>query len=578
MKKLLLRLLPYLKPHRTKFLQACCAMICVAILQSGSALILKSIFDNVFILKQSGMLGFAVIAVPSFFFLKMTAGFAQAYLMSWIGQKTIQDIRDTLFAHLHDLSVEFYWRKRSGEIMSRVTNDLNSVQSMLQFLPLYLIRDTLTLFSLICVLFYIHWKFAILSFLAAPLAAAVLLVLGKKMRRAGKQSQSITGEIYHRFQESLQGMTIVKAFNYESGSIARFREKNEELFVQMMKYLRATAMSGPLMEFAGSLVFTLMIFYGGREVIALRMTPGSFVAFLTAFLMAYSPLKNIAHANSTLQMGLASWERILQLLDEKPAVMTAADPIPIPHLKGLIKFENVTYRYPGTEKDALRDLNITINPGEAVAFVGPSGSGKTTIVHLLLRLFDPLEGIIRYDGHDLRQLDLKQLRSNIGLVSQDTVLFDDTVSANISLGVPNPSEEDITNAAKTADAHSFISGLPQAYSTVLGERGVKLSGGQRQRLAIARSVFKKPSVLILDEATSNLDTGSEKSVQEAIEKALKDRTVIMVAHRLSTIQNADRIFVLDSGRITESGNHRELISNNGIYRKLYEMQASSAEQ
>ncbi len=545
-------------------------MALVAGLKGGGVYLIKPIVDDVLIHKQPRMFLFVLILIPSFFLLKFIVSYTLAYLMSWMGQRATQNIRDDLFSHLHELSVEFYWRRRSGEIISRVTNDLTALQSLLQFLPLYLVRDTLTLAVLLSVLFHLHWKFALMSVLILPAAGAVLYVLGRKMRRSGAKSQEVMAGIYHRFQESLQGMTIVKAFNYEESAIKRFREKNSELFGQMMRYLRAAALSGPLMEFAGSLVLALLIFYGGKEILADKLTPGEFSAFLGAFFAAHVPLRNMARVNHTMQMGLASWQRIVQLLDEKPSVMIPSSPRPVPSLKGNIRFDNVSYRYPASERFAVRDLNIQINPGEVVAFAGPSGSGKTTIVHLLLRLFDPASGTVSYDGHDLKDLDLKGLRSHIGLVTQETVLFDDTVFNNIVLGRTGVSMEDVVSASKAADAHDFISGLSEGYSTVLGERGVRLSGGQRQRLAIARAVLKKPSVLVLDEATSNLDTASEKSVQGTLERILAGHTVIMVAHRLSTIEKAQRIFVLDRGKITESGSHSELLRKSGIYSMLYE--------
>ena len=575
-RSLFLRLAARFKPYRIRFFQAVVMMALVAGLKGGGVYLIKPIVDNVLIHKQPGMFLAVLIIIPSFFLLKFAACYTLAYLMSWIGQRATQSIRDDLFSHLHELSVEFYWRRRSGEIMSRVTNDLTGVQSCLQTLPLYLVRDTLTFGVLLFVLFYLHWKFALITLLVIPMAGAVLYVLGRKMRSASARSQEVTAEIYHRFQESLQGMAIVKAFNYEESAVKKFRGKNADLFSQMMKYLRATALSGPLMELTGGLALTFLIFYGGKEIFADKLTPGEFFAFLGGFLAAYAPLKNIARSNSTLQMGLASWQRIAQLLDEKPSVRISSSPGPVPSLKGDIRFDNVSYRYPGSGQFAVRDLNIRIKPGEVVAFAGPSGSGKTTIVHLCLRLFDPASGSVSYDGHDLKDLDLKGLRSHMGLVTQETVLFDDTVFNNIALGRTGVSMEDVISASKAADAHDFISGLPQGYSTVLGERGAKLSGGQRQRLAIARAVLKKPSVLVLDEATSNLDTASEKSIQGALERVLAGHTVIMVAHRLSTIEKADRIFVLDRGQIAESGSHRELLKKPGIYSKLYRIQSTAA--
>ncbi|MFH1618681.1 MAG: ABC transporter ATP-binding protein [bacterium] len=436
----------------------------------------------------------------------------------------------------------------------------------------------LTITVLLFVLFYIHWKFALLALLFLPFTGIVLSVLGKKMQTAGSRSQTIVGEISHHFQESLQGMTVVKAFNYEKGAINKFGLKNNELFSQMMKYLRATALSGPLMEFGGSIILTLMVYYAGVEIFAGRLTPGKFFSFLAAFFAAYGPLKNIANSNSTFQMGMASWERILQLLEEKPSMKLPSSPRPVARLEGRVALKNVRYSYPSGARPALDGLELEIKPGEVVAFVGPSGSGKTTLVHLLLRLFDPLSGVVLYDGTDLRELDIRQLRDHVGLVTQETVLFDDTVSGNISLGRPQATKEDVLEAARAADAHDFISGLAHGYDTPLGERGVKLSGGQRQRLAIARALLKKPSVLILDEATSNLDTASEKYVQQALEKVLAGRTVIMVAHRLSTVRNSDRIFVLDRGRVVESGKHIDLIKTAGVYQRLHDMQSGTGDE
>jgi ATP-binding cassette, subfamily B, bacterial MsbA len=572
MKKTLSRFLPYIRLHKGKFVQAGFAMLVVALFKSGTVLLLKYVIDDVSILKDKRTLIAVVVLIPTVFFLKMIAQYTQAYLMSWIGQKTVQIIREDLFCHLHKLSVEFYWRKRLGEIMTRVTNDLVNLQSALQFLPLYFVRDTLTLLALLGMLFYINWRFTLIALLLGPIAGAVLGVLGKKMRKAATKSQAISGQIYHRFHESLGGMAIVKAFNYEQKAIQRFQTENDALFSQMMRYLRATALSGPLMEFLGSIVIAMLLYFGGVEMLSGRMTAGSFAAFLVAFFIAYDPLKNIIKANPTFQLAVVSWGRILHLLDEKPSVVEMENPISVPTLKGEIVFENVCYQYPSGRKNAIENFSLTIKPGESVAFVGPSGSGKTTLINLLLRLFDPTSGRILYDGNDLKEVNLGELRDHIGLVSQNTILFDDSVETNISLGRPTATFDEVVEAAKIADAHDFIEHLSAGYDTMLGERGVKLSGGQRQRLAIARAVLKKPSVLLLDEATSNLDTTSEKAVQHSIEKILGQGTAVMVAHRLSTIKNADKICVLHQGKLEEMGTHDELIKLNGIYKKLNEIQ------
>ena len=572
MNRLSKELLKYLKPYKVRFIQAAVSMVILAILKSAIVYSLKPVVDRVFVSKDINMLKLLVLALPIAFVLKMIFQYINGYLMSWIGQKSVQQIRYDLFEHIHNLSAEFYWRKRSSDVMARVINDLNNVQSTIQFTPLYIIRDTMTLISLLFVLFYIHWRFALISMTIIPLAAILLAVLGKKMRKAGKASQIIVGDISHKFQESLQGILVVKAFNYEEESIKNFKETNDAYFGQMMRYLRATIISGPLMEFLGSMIFLIMVYLGGKEIFSGRMTPGTFFAFMGAFFTIYVPLKNIAKLNSQWQLGMASWERILQILDEKPTVIMIENPKKLEKIEGSIEFVDINYRYPSREDYVFKNLNFKINPGEMAAFVGPSGSGKSTIINLLLRFFDPNAGKILFECQDLRDLDIKNLRYNIGLVTQDTVLFDDTVTKNISIGKTDASMDEIIKATKSADAHAFINSLPQGYNTILGERGIKLSGGQKQRLAIARAILKNPKIILFDEATSNLDTASEKVVQHAIENTLKERTVIMVAHRLSTVRNADKIIVLQDAGIAEMGKHEELIAARGLYKKLCEAQ------
>ena len=566
-------LFAYVKPYKLRFIQAAASMIFLAAIRGGVVYILGPVIQGVFIDKNLGILKLVLIGLPILFVFRMAAEYTNGYLMSWIGQKVIQQIRDDLFTHIHRLSIEFYWRKRSSDVMSRVINDLSNVQATVQFLPLYGIRDVLTVISCMGVLFYINWRFALLSLLIIPVAGIILGVLGRKMRKASSESNILVGEISHKFQESLQGITVVKAFNYEEQAIAKFRVTNDDYFSKMMRYLRATVMAGPIMEFLGSMILIMIIFLGGKAIFAGTMTPANFFSFVASFFTAYMPLKNIANLNAKLQMGMASWERIHQILDEKPTVIVTARPKNIDILEGKLEFREVNYKYPSRDTQVLKNLSLTINPGEVAAFVGPSGSGKTTIIHLLLRFFDPVSGKILVDGHDMTEVDTTDLRSHLGLVTQDTILFDDTVYKNITIGRPGASLEEVMDAAKAADAHAFISAMPLGYETILGERGIKLSGGQRQRLAIARAIIKKPKILLLDEATSNLDTASEQAVQAAIEKILGGRTVVMVAHRLSTVRNADKIFVLKKGELAETGTHAQLLAAGGVYKGLYEAQS-----
>ena len=571
--KVLVRaLIQYLKPHKVRLLQAAISMVILAAIKNAVIYISGPVVKGVFMDKNMELLQLIVISLPFLFVLRMAVEYTNGYLMSWLGQRVVQKIREDLFAHIHRLSLEFYWRKRSSDVMSRVINDLNNVQNTVQFIPLYGIRDVLTVVACVGLLFYLNWRLALVAVVVLPLIAALLGVLGKKMRKASAESNVIVGEISHKFQESLQGIMVVKAFNYEEQAIAKFKVANDAYFSKMMRYLRATAMSGPVMEFISGMVMVAIIYMSGQAIFNGTMAVEHFVSFAIAYVTAYVPLKNIGNLNSKLQQGMAAWERIYQILEEKPAVIVKATTGNIEHLDGKIEFQDVGYKYPSRDTQVLQNLSFKINPGEVAAFVGPSGSGKTTIIHLLLRFFDPISGRVEVDGHDMLDLATTDLRAHMGLVTQDTILFDDTVYGNITIGCPGASMDEVMDAAKAADAHAFITAMPQGYETRLGERGVKLSGGQRQRLAIARAIIKKPKILLLDEATSNLDTASEQAVQGAIERILTGRTVIMVAHRLSTVKNADKIFVLKKGELAETGTHEELLALGGVYKGLYAAQ------
>ena len=572
------RIVAYIKPHRARLFQACGVMIVVAALNGAMVKVLDPVTSSLFGSANADPAKLMQVAmlIPLVFFLMLIFKYTLAYLMSWLGQKITQEIREDLFTHLHALSMDFFWKSKGGEVMAKLTNDMTALQSALQFVPLYAVRDSLTVVVMLVVMFWTNPKFASIALIAIPMAGGVLGVLGRKLRAAGRRGQEVMGEIYHRFQESLQGMLVVKSFNFEEGSIAKFRKENDEFFHQMMRYFRATALSGPLMEFLGSLIIATIVYLGGKQIGAGTMTPGQFSVFLGCFFMAYGPIKNLAQMNSTLQLGLASAERIFSIMDEVPSVVEPKSPAPFPALTKGIRFENVSFRYPSRETWAVHDVSLEIKPGEVVALAGPSGSGKTTFVHLLLRLFDPTEGRITIDGIDLREMSSHNLREHLGLVSQETILFNDTVFGNVAVGRTGATREQVQSALGVADASDFVMSMKLGMDTPLGDRGARLSGGQRQRLAIARAVLKDPKLLILDEATSNLDTGSEHAVQTAMERLYPGRTVVMIAHRLSTVQKADRIVVMRTGKIEEVGTHSQLLAANGVYATLHRYQQLEA--
>lgn len=570
------RLLGYVKPYRVRLIQATVVMVVVAALNGALVKVLGPITNSLFVNTDPEQLKRVALMIPAVFFLKLIFQYTQSYLMSWFGQKITQEIREDLFTHLHALSMDFYWKSKGGEVLAKLTNDMNNLQSALQFVPLYAIRDSLTVIVVLAVMIATNPKFALVALIAIPMAGGVLGVLGRKLRSASRRGNEVMGEIYHRFQESLQGMLVVKSFNYEKGAIAKFRVENDEFFHQMMRYFRATALSGPLMEFLGSLIMAAIVWLGGRAIGAGTMTAAQFAVFLGSFFMAYGPIKNLAQMNSTMQQGLASAERIFSILDEVPTVVEPKNPAPFPSLSKGIVFDKVSFKYPSRETWALKDVSMTIKAGEIVALAGPSGSGKTTFVHLLLRLFDPTEGKITIDGVDLRDMSSNDLRARLGLVSQETILFNDTVFGNVAVGREGATRAEVSKALEVADATDFIGAMALGLDTPLGDRGARLSGGQRQRLAIARAVLKDPKLLILDEATSNLDAASERAVQNAMERLYPGRTVVMIAHRLSTVQKADRIVVMRHGRIEESGTHAELLAKNGVYATLTRYQQLEA--
>jgi len=545
-------------------------MLFVSAATSGSAFLVKPVLDDVFFKKDLTMLKLIPLAIVALFMLKGLFDYGQAYLMSYVGQRIIADLREKIYNHLQSLSLSFFTRNPTGMLMSRITNDVSMVQGAVTDAVTGLLKDFFTIIGLVAVVFYRDWRLAIVALVVFPLAVYPIFKFGRKLRSYSARSQTAMGNISTILLETISGNRIVKAFNMEDYERKRFARENRRLFEISMKSVRVRAISHPLMEFLGGLGIAFIVFYGGYNVIQGVATPGTFFSFLAALLMLYEPVKRLSGVNNAVQQGLAAASRIFEVLDTVPEIRNKPMAKLLSFVSKGIDYENVSFKY---EEDwVLKNINLHIKTGEVVAFVGSSGGGKTTLVNLLPRFYDVSSGKVLIDGWDIRDVTVESLRGMIGIVTQQTILFNDTVRNNIAYGKINEPFEEIVKAAKAAYAHGFIQNLPNGYDTVIGEQGVKLSGGERQRISIARALLKNAPILILDEATSSLDSESEIEVQKALEFLMQSRTTLVIAHRLSTIRKADRIVVISDGVVVEEGTHEELLEREGEYKKLYLLQ------
>jgi len=564
------RLLKLAKPHAFKFSVAMICMLFVGATTSALAFLVKPTLDEIFLKQNAKMLQWIPLAVVGIYLIKGACSYAQTILMNFIGQRIVADLRAELYRKIQTQSLAFFTRNPTGILMSRITNDVGYIQGAVSEAVTALLKDSFTLICLVFVIFYRDWQLAIIAMFVFPLAVYPIAKFGQKMRQVATRTQITLGSLMTLLQETISGTRIVKAFSMEEYENRRFSGENERLFRLNLKSVSITAVSSPFMEFLGGLGIAAIIFYGGYQVIHGQSTPGTFFSFLTALIMLYEPVKRLTNVNNTIQQGIAGAERVFRIIDLVPEIGNRPGAAPLPRISREIEIRNVSFRY--EETPVLRKIDLRIRAGEVVAFVGMSGGGKTTLVNLIPRFYDVTEGAITIDGRDIRDVTIESLRGQIAIVTQQTILFNDTVRDNIAYGDIVKTEEEIAAAAKAANAHDFIVRLPMGYDTLIGEQGTKLSGGERQRISIARAILKDAPILILDEATSSLDSEAEIEVQEALENLMKGRTTLVIAHRLSTIRNADRIIVLVNGEIREEGTHETLLACQGEYCRLYNMQ------
>jgi len=564
------RLLRLAKAHISKFLLAMLCMLAVGATTSALAFLVKPALDDIFLNKNAEMLKLIPVVIIIIYVIKGSCSYGQTVLMNYIGQRVVTDLRDELYNHIQTQSLSFFSKNPTGVLMSRITNDVNLIQGAVSEAVTSLFKDSFTLIGLVFVIFYRDWKLAVIAAIVFPLTIYPIAKFGAMMRRVATKTQVTMGSLSNLLQETISGNRIVKAFNMEDYEGERFAKENEQLFKLFMKSVSIRAMSSPIMECLGGFGIAAIVFYGGYQVIEGISTPGTFFSFLTALIMLYEPVKRLTNVNNTIQQGIAAAIRVFGIMDMTPEIQNREGAIELPKISDNIAIKNVTFRY--DDAPVLSNIDFTIQQGEVVAFVGMSGGGKTTLVNLIPRFYDVTEGKILIDGHDIRDIRVESLRDQIAIVTQQTILFNDTVRNNIAYGDIRKSDEDIVNAAKAANAHDFVVNLPEGFQTVIGEQGTRLSGGERQRISIARALLKDAPILILDEATSSLDTESEMEVQEALENLMKGRTTLVIAHRLSTINHADRILVLVDGEIVEEGTHESLLREKGEYYKLYNMQ------
>lgn len=573
---LYLRILSYIKPymHRLIF-----AMFCTIMAAAGNLYIpwiIKDMIDEVLADKNGTMLNWIAASIIAIFVVRGLFWYGQNYLMSYVGQSVIIDIRAAVFKKLQRLSVSFYDKNKTGTIMSYVTNDVNALQSAMVENTIEMITEGFILIGSVVAMIYLDWRLTLFTVCTFPVVLWFMEFFGKKIRKTGGRIQECTADITSVLQESVASARVIKSFVREDYEVDRFDVENRANFRANMKNAQLMATLTPVVELVAAIGVTMIIWYGGNNVINGTITAGSLVAFLTYAVNISNPIKRLTRVIGNIQKALAAAQRVFMIIDMPEEIAESRDAKQLPEVSGKVEFQNVSFAY-DDKGNVITDLSFSVKPGEVIAIVGPSGAGKSTIANLLPRFYDVNKGDIKIDGHSVREVTLDSLREQVGIVPQETMLFNGSVYNNILYGRLDATKEEIEAAAKAANAHDFIMQLTDGYETKLGDRGVNLSGGQRQRIAIARAILKNPRILVLDEATSALDTESERVVQEALDRLMVGRTSFVIAHRLSTVKNADKILVLEKGNLVESGTHDELLALDGLYAHLYKIQYRNKE-
>lgn len=574
-KQIYRRLLVYSKPYAGRIALAMLASLIVAGVDVSYANLIEPLVDKIITAGNVGLVTMIPIVVIGLAIIKGLARFCQEFMIKTAGQLVVQDVRNDLFGHSMKLSMGYYSRHPSGALMSRILNDVGVLQRSAADVLVEALRESFTLVGLVCLAFYKDWRLASVAFLVLPLCVLPAMVIGRRIKKYTSNALQAMGFFTTTLQEAFAGIKVIKAFGRESAHGDVFRKENLNFYHFMRKVIKYDSATAPIIEILASLGSAAVLWYGVSRVLSGAMTQGELFSIVAAIFLMYTPVKRLTRVSNTIQRSLGAAEGVFETLDYPLDIQERTEPEIIGRARGSVKFENINFSY--GDEPVLTDFSLDARPGEVVALVGPSGAGKTTVAGLLARFYDPQGGEVSIDGHDVRGLSFFSHKSNIAYVDQETFLFHTTIRENIRYGRPDATDLEVEEAARQAFASDFISELPQGYETSIGDRGVRLSGGQRQRLCIARALLSDAPILILDEATSALDTESESMVQLALSNLMNNRTTLVIAHRLSTIMNADRILVLEQGRVVESGTHQELLANGGLYRRLYDLQFRNPE-